>query len=76
MHGRVEKCAHRKPEGKRLCGRPECRWEDNIRIDLSEIGWEGVDWIHLAKDRNWCQALVNVVRNLQVLQKAWIFLTS
>jgi len=38
----------RKPEGKRLLGRPRHRWEDNIGMDLREIGWEGVNWMHLA----------------------------
>jgi hypothetical protein len=37
-----------KPERKRSLGKPRRRWEDNIRMDLREIGWEGVDWIHLA----------------------------
>jgi hypothetical protein len=49
-----------KPEGKRPLG--SCRWEDNIRIDLRE----GVDWVHLTWDKNQCQALVNMVMNLQV----------
>jgi hypothetical protein len=40
-----------KPEGKKPLRRPTYRWEDNIRIDLREIMWEGVDWIHLAWDR-------------------------
>jgi hypothetical protein len=40
------------PEGKRPLGRPESRWEDNIKIHLREIGWEGVDLINLAQDRN------------------------
>jgi len=39
-----------KPEGKGPLGRPRRKWEDDIRIDLREIGWEGVDWIHLAQD--------------------------
>jgi hypothetical protein len=38
-----------KPEGKRQLGRPWCRWKD-IRMDLMEIGWEGVEWMHLAQD--------------------------
>jgi hypothetical protein len=43
-----------KPEGKRPLGIPRRRWEDNIRMDLVEIGWECVDWMHLAQDRdNW-----------------------
>jgi hypothetical protein len=42
----------RKPEWKRPFGIPRCRWLDNIRVDLRELGWEGVDWIHVAHDRN------------------------
>jgi hypothetical protein len=41
-----------KSEGKRPLGSPGRRWEDNIRIDIREIEWEGVDWIHLAQDRD------------------------
>jgi hypothetical protein len=37
-----------KPEGKRLLGRPRCRWVDNIKMDLRELGWGGMDWIDLA----------------------------
>jgi hypothetical protein len=44
---------------------------DGIRMDLSETGWGSVDWIHLAQDRDWWQALVNMVMNLQVLAP-WI----
>jgi hypothetical protein len=40
----------RKPEGKRPLGRPRCRWVDNIRMHLGEVGWGDVDWISLAKD--------------------------
>jgi hypothetical protein len=40
-----------KPEGKRLLGRPSRRWEDNIKIDLQEVGFGGMDWIELAQDR-------------------------
>jgi hypothetical protein len=54
-----------KPEEKRL-GRPRRRWVDNIKIDLREIGWDGVDWIHLAQDRDEWRALVNTVMNLRV----------
>jgi len=50
------------------------RWEDNIRMDLREIGWEGVDWIHVGEDRDWWQAVLNMVMNLQVPQKAGNFL--
>jgi hypothetical protein len=56
-----------KPEGKRPLGRPRCRWEDGIRMDLREIGWRSVDWIQLAQDRDRWQALVNTVMNLRVL---------
>jgi hypothetical protein len=59
-----------RPEGKRPLERPWCRWEDNIRMDLTEIGWEGVDCVHLAKDRHQWRAVVNTVMNLRVLQKA------
>jgi hypothetical protein len=41
-----------KPEGNRPVGRPRRRWEDNIKMDLREIGWGGMDWIDLAQDRN------------------------
>jgi hypothetical protein len=54
-----------KPEGKRPSGRPRRRWEDNIRMDLREIGW-GMDWIDLAQDRDQWRALVNTVMNLSV----------
>jgi hypothetical protein len=55
------------PEGKRPLGRPGRRWEDRIRIDLSEIGWGSVDWIQLAEDRDRWRTLVNAVMNLWVL---------
>jgi hypothetical protein len=55
-----------KPEGKRPIGRPRCRWVDNIRMDLGEIGWSDVDWFGLAQDRDKWRALVNVVTNLRV----------
>jgi hypothetical protein len=53
-----------KPEEKRTPGRPRRRWVDNIKMDLLEIGWDGVDWIDLAQDRDKWRALVNVVMNL------------
>jgi hypothetical protein len=56
-----------KTEGKRPLGRPRRRWEDNIRMDLREIGWSGIDWIDLAWDRYQWKALVNTVMNLRVL---------
>jgi hypothetical protein len=40
-----------KPEGKRPLGRPRCRWKDNIKMDVREKGWGGMDWIDLAQDR-------------------------
>jgi hypothetical protein len=42
----------RKPEGKRTLGRPRRRWERNIKMDRREIGWGGINWIHLAQDRD------------------------
>jgi hypothetical protein len=41
-----------KPEGKRPLGRPRRKWVDNIKIDLKEIGWDGMDWMDLAQDRD------------------------
>jgi hypothetical protein len=55
-----------KPEGERSLGRPRRRWEDNIRMDLREIGWGGMDLIDLAQDRDQWRALVNTVMNLRV----------
>jgi hypothetical protein len=55
-----------KPEGKRPLGRPRSRWEDNIRIDLREMGWEGVDWMNVTQDRDQWWILVNTVMNLRV----------
>jgi hypothetical protein len=55
-----------KPEGKRPLGRPRRRLVNNIKIDLLEIGWGGVDWIGIAQDRDKWRALVNAVMNLRV----------
>jgi hypothetical protein len=55
-----------KPEGKRPLGRPRRRWVDNIKMDLTEIGWDGIDWIDLAQDRDRWRTLVNTVMNLRV----------
>jgi hypothetical protein len=55
-----------KPEGKRPLGRPRCRWEDNIRMVLREIGCGGKDWIDLAQDRDQWRAFVNTVMNIRV----------
>jgi len=54
------------PEGKRLLGRPWRRWEDDIKMDLQEVGCGGMDWIELAQDRDKWRALVNAVMNLRV----------
>jgi hypothetical protein len=54
------------PEGRRPLGRPRRRCEDNIEMDLQEVGWEGVDWIDMAQDRDRWRALVNAVMNLRV----------
>jgi hypothetical protein len=55
-----------KPEGKRPLGKPGCRWEDNIKMDLQDVECGGMDWIELAQDRDKWQTLVNPVMNLQV----------
>jgi hypothetical protein len=56
----------RTSEGKRPFGRSRRRWDDNIRMDRREIGWEGVDWIHLAQDRDQLPAVVDTVTKLWV----------
>jgi hypothetical protein len=53
-------------EGKRPLRKPRRRGADNIRMDLRETGWEGVDWIHLAEDRNQWRGLVNTVMGLRI----------
>jgi hypothetical protein len=55
-----------RPEGRRPSGRPRSRWEDNIKMDLREIGFGDVDWIHWAQDRDRWRALVNTVMDLRV----------
>jgi hypothetical protein len=55
-----------KPEGNRPLGMHRRRWEDNIRMNLREIGWGGMDWIDLAQDRDQWRALVNTVMNIWV----------
>jgi hypothetical protein len=55
-----------KPEGKRPLGRSRRRWMDNVKIDLRGIGWDDMDWIYLAQDRDQWRALVNTVMNLRV----------
>jgi hypothetical protein len=55
-----------RPECKRPLGRHRCRWEDNIKLDLREIGVDGVNWIQLAQDRVQWWAFLNTVMNLWV----------
>jgi hypothetical protein len=55
-----------KPEGRRPLGRPRRRWEDNIKIDLREVGCGGAGWIDLAQDRDRLRAVVYTVMNLRV----------
>jgi len=55
-----------KPEGRRPPGRPRRRWEDNIKINLQEVGCGGMEWIELAQDRDKWRPLVNAVMNLRV----------
>jgi hypothetical protein len=68
---REVRCAYNilvgRPEGRRPLGRPRHRWEDNMKMDLREIGFGDVDWIDLAQDRDRWRALVNTVMNLRVL---------
>jgi hypothetical protein len=55
-----------KPGGRKPLGRLRRRWEDNIRMDLQEVGCGGMDWIGLAQDRDRWRAIVNAVMNLRV----------
>jgi hypothetical protein len=65
-----------KPEGKRPLRRPRRRWVDNIKIDLREIGWDFMDWINLAQDREQWRTLVNTVMSLGIVQNVGKFLSS
>ena len=77
---RVGKVVHRvlvgKPEGKRPLGRLRCRWEDNIKMDVQEVGGGCGDWMELAQDRDKWRELVSTVMNLGVSKNAGNFLTS
>ena len=79
-YGGEERCIQGlvgKPKRKGTLGRPRHRWEDNIRMDLKEVGWSGgMDWIDLAEDRDRWWILVSAVMNLRVPQNAGNFLTS
>ena len=55
-----------KPDGKRPLGRPRPKWENNIKMDLQEVSWDGTDWIYLAQDRDRWRTLMNAVINLRV----------
>jgi hypothetical protein len=55
-----------KSEGKKPFGRTRRRWENNIRMDLRVIEWEGVEWIHLVQDSDQWRTVVNTVMNLRV----------
>jgi hypothetical protein len=55
-----------KPDRKRPLGRTRRRWASNIKMELREIGWDVMDWIHLAQDRDQWRALVKVIMNLRV----------
>jgi hypothetical protein len=70
VHTGEERGVHRalveKPEEKRPLGRPGHRWVVNIKMDLQEVGWGGVDWMELAQDRDRWRALVSTVKNLRV----------
>ena len=55
-----------RPEGNTPLARPRRRWDDNIKMHLQEVGWEGIDWIDLAQDMDRWRALVNAVMNLRV----------
>jgi len=65
-----------KPEGKRKLGRPRRGWKDNIKLDLQEIDWGGLDWIYLAQDRDRWWALVTAVMNFRFPSNAGNFLIS
>jgi hypothetical protein len=53
-------------EGRRPLGRPRRKWEDNIKMDLKEVGWGGMDWIDMAQDTDSWRTVVNAVMNLRV----------
>jgi hypothetical protein len=55
-----------RPEERRPLGRPRLGWEDNIKMDLQEVGWDGVPWTDMAQDRGRRRTLVNAVMNLRV----------
>jgi hypothetical protein len=64
------------PEGKRPLGRTKRRWENNIKMDLQKMEFDGMDWIDLVQDRDMWRAIVHAVMNLRVPYSAGNFLTS
>ena len=64
------RCVYRilvgRPEGKSSLGRSRRKWEDNIKMDLQDVGWESMEWIDVAQDRDRCWALVNAVMSIWV----------
>ena len=65
-----------KPEGSKTLRRHRRRWEDNIKMDLREVGWGGMDWIDVAQDRDRWRTVVTTVVNLRVPLNAENFLSS
>jgi hypothetical protein len=64
--GEQKRCIQRRPEERRPLRRYRRTWEDNIKIDLQEVEWEGTNWIDLAHGRDTWRALVNAVMNLRI----------
>jgi hypothetical protein len=63
---RAYKCLVGRPDAKRRVGKPKHWWEDNIKMDLENVGWGGTNWIALTQDTDRWRALVNAVMNLRV----------
>jgi hypothetical protein len=74
--GGVYRVLEGKPERNRQIQTPRHRWKDNIKINLQDMGWGGMDWIDVAQDTDRWQAIVNAVMNLRVPQNVGNFLTS
>jgi hypothetical protein len=79
-HTREKRITYRilvgKPEGKRPLGKSRRRWVDNIKMDLREIGWTGMEWTDLVQDGNQWRVLANMVINLQIPKNIGKFLSS